>query len=607
MIEKRMVRSICKKLSEEQSVFQKLPKDGMMYIEKLLPYICVFRYKKPDSHFAGLLKTQASYLIVDETVDISKLLEEVSTTVSEKLNAFLILELWPVRRGHQAEFEIFCPENKAPATVAALKDGFETIKEIYPDTSVTVINSSDRHPERLLPLMEIDESKESGSLSIGLAVPVLYHNSEKDELYSLFYRKFYTRFSETIKRAAYEFIRVQTSNPFDHYLMLGKTHLDKVTLKADTELAKISEGMSFLLRTTPVNSTSEWKKFKKNNFQKNPSFNYRLIALDPEKKKRQLYDLPIDQVTDPTISFILRDKRLEIEKQLTMLEERGTDNFRFIGESLYGKIEDNVLEAAEAILKQYPQGDDRKDMRRFDCHEFAERAKMEMDYYQELFPDIKLSLEIRKDVAGIMVSKSELMISDRFSLDASRCDALIQHEIATHILTYCNGKSQPLKQMYAGFSGYDQLQEGLAVLAEYLVDGLTVNRMRTLAGRVVAAESMVKGANFIETFNLLRTEYNFTESTAYYITMRIFRGGGLVKDFVYLAGLLNVMEYLKKGGNLETLYAGKFNINHVELIEELLHRNVLQKPRIPRFLERDSVKGRLQKLRDGLEITELLK
>src|SRR5680860_206417 len=606
MIEKRMVRSICKKLSEEQSVFQKLPKDGMMYIEKLLPYICVFRYKKPDSHFAGLLKTQASYLIVDETVDISKLLEEVSTTVSEKLNAFLILELWPVRRGHQAEFEIFCPENKAPATVAALKDGFETIKEIYPDTSVTVINSSDRHPERLLPLMEIDESKQSGSLSIGLAVPVLYHNSEKDELYSLFYRKFYTRFSETIKRAAYEFIRVQTSNPFDHYLMLGKTHLDKVTLKADTELAKISEGMSFLLRTTPVNSTSEWKKFKKNNFQKNPSFNYRLIALDPEKKKRQLYDLPIDQVTDPTISFILRDKRLEIEKQLTMLEERGTDNFRFIGESLYGKIEDNVLEAAEAILKQYPQGDDRKDMRRFDCHEFAERAKMEMDYYQELFPDIKLSLEIRKDVAGIMVSKSELMISDRFSLDASRCDALIQHEIATHILTYCNGKSQPLKQMYAGFSGYDQLQEGLAVLAEYLVDGMTVNRMRTLAGRVVAAESMVKGANFIETFNLLRTDHNFTESTAYYITMRIFRGGGLVKDFVYLAGLLNVMEYLKNGGNLETLYTGKFNINHVELIEELLHRKVLRKPITPRFLERDSVIRRLQKLRNGLKITELL-
>lgn len=606
MIEKRTIKNICKKLCEGQSVFQKLPMDGLMYIEKLLPYICVFRYKQIDPHFAGLLKTQASYLIVDETVDISRLLEEISTTVSQKLNAFLIVELWPVRKDHKAEFEIFCPKKKAPATVGALKEGFEKIKEIYADTSVTVTDTSIRHPERLLPLMEMDESKESGNLSIGIAIPVLYRNTEVDELYSLFYRKFYARFSEIIKRAVFEFIRVQTSNPFGHYLMLGKTHLDKVTLRADSDLAKISESMSFLLRTTPVNSVSEWKKFKSNNFRKTPSFNYRLIALDPEKKKRKLYDLPIDQVEDPTISFILRDKRLEIEKQLTMLEERGTDNFRYIGESLYGRIEDAVIKAAKSILDKYPQDEDRTNMQRCDCLEFAERARHEMEYYQKQFPDIKLSIEVRKDVAGIMVSKTNLLISEEFSLDENRCDALIQHEIATHILTYCNGKSQPLKQMYAGFSGYDQLQEGLAVLAEYLVDGLTVNRLRTLAGRVIAAESMVKGATFIETFDHLRTDHNFTEASAYYITMRIYRGGGLVKDFVYLAGLLNVMEYLEAGGNLETLYAGKFNFKHIELIEELLHRKVLQKPVVPRFLERDSVQRRLQKVRDGLKITELL-
>ena len=328
--------------------------------------------------------------------------------------------------------------------------------------------------------------------------------------------------------------------------------------------------------------------------------------MDPEKKKRNLYNLPIDQIHDPTISFILRDKRLEIEKQLTMLEERGTDNFRFIGESLYGKIEDNVIEAAEAILRKYSQGDNRQRMRRFDCYEFAERAEVEIDYYRKQFPDTKLSLEIRKDVAGIMVSKGKLLISNLFSLDESRCDALIQHEVGTHILTYCNGKRQPLQQMYTGFSGYDQLQEGLAVLAEYLVDGLTINRMRTLAGRVIAANSMVNGADFMETFNLLRSVHNFTEYSAYYITMRIYRGGGFVKDAVYLAGLSNVMDYLKEGGKLETLYTGKFNTNHVELIEELLHRNILKAPILPRFLKRDSVRERLEKLRSGLGISELL-
>src|SRR5690606_7764261 len=108
-------------------------------------------------------------------------------------------------------------------------------------------------------------------------------------------------------------------------------------------------------------------------------------------------------------------------------------------------------------------------------------------------------------------------------------------------------------------------------------------------------------------FDLLRMDHNFTEKSAYNVTMRVFRGGGLVKDAVYLAGLINVLDYLKNGGSIETLYTGKFNINHIELIEELLHRNVLKRPEIPRFLHRDSVKERMVKLRKGLEITELLK
>ena len=88
--------------------------------------------------------------------------------------------------------------------------------------------------------------------------------------------------------------------------------------------------------------------------------------------------------------------------------------------------------------------------------------------------------------------------------------------------------------------------------------------------------------------------------------MRIYRGGGLTKDAVYLAGLMNVLEYLKNDGAIETLYAGKFNTNHVELIEELIHRRVLKKPVLPHFLERTSVQQRLKKLRTGIKLTELL-
>ncbi|NEN21939.1 DUF1704 domain-containing protein [Cryomorpha ignava] len=599
------IQTVKSKIEAGESINLELPKNGMLHIEKPLPYICVYRFKNDDPYFAGLLKTQASYLIADAELDISELLKEISISVSEKLNAFLILEMWPVRTAHDAQFGIFCPENKAVATIASLKKGFEKIKKIYPGVSAKVINTKNRQRGDLAPLMNVDESKESGSLIIGIAVPAIYQNTAEEEIYSLFYRRFYSYFSEIIKRAAFEFIRVQTSNPFGHYLMLGKTKLEKVTLNADSLLAGISEEMSFLLRVTPVNGTTEWENFQKNNFTKVPAFNYRLISIDPERKKRELYNIPLEKIKDPTIAYILRDKRLEIEKQLTMLEERNTINFRYIGQSLYGKIEDRVIVAANQILEKFPDQDSSEEITALSCHDFARRAQKELDYYQKEFPETPLCLEIRKDVNGIMVSQSSLLISDQFTLDERRCDALIQHEIATHIVTYCNGRNQPLKQMYAGFSRYDQLQEGLAVLAEYLVKGLSINRMRTLAGRVIAAESMVKGASFIETFNLLRAR-RFSDYTSYYIAMRIYRGGGLVKDAVYLAGLLDVMDYLKKGRNLETLYTGKFNINHVDMIEELMHRNIVKPPVLPRFLQRDSVRVRLEILRHGIEVTELL-
>ena len=605
-INSEIIEEICEKINSDAPLNYELPKNGWLHIDKFLPFICIYRLKEPDVYFSRLLKTQASYLIIDETIDITKLLEAIRLIISEKFDTFLVLEVWPDVKNENTKFNINCPENVATETAIALKEGFSKLANTYPNVSANIHANGLKHPKHLQPIADVETSKKTGMLLIGVEVPVLYKNSETGELYSLFFREFYSVFSETIKRAVYEFIRVQTKDDFDNYLMLGKTHIDEITTKADAELASISEGMSFLLRTTPVNSNEEWEKFKENKFKKIPSFKYRLISIDPELEKRNLYNIAIDEIEDPTIAFILRGKRLEIEKQLTMLEERGTQNFKFVGESLYGVINKNLLKEAKKILKKFPKREKMKSANRFNCTEFAKHAQEEIDYYNSKFPNLNLSVEIRNDVAGIMVSKTKLLINDQISLDANRCDALIQHEVGTHILTYCNGKRQPLQQMFEGFEGYDQLQEGLAVIAEYLVGGLTVNRLRLLAGRVIAVQSMVNGATFIETFKNLCKKYSFSERIAYYITMRVYRGGGLTKDAVYLAGLIDLLQYLKNGGNLENLYTGKFNITHTALIEELLYRKVLKKPELPRFLERKSVQKRLKKLYKGLEIVELV-
>lgn len=606
-INAELVETICQNIAKNVPVNAALPKKGLLHIDKLLPFICVYRYKEPDVYFSRLLKTQASYLIVEENIGISHLLDAIRIITTEKFETFLILELWPNKGSLKTQFQIYGPKGKSLETINALNDGFSEIKKTLSIVTTKIIPTEFRHPKHLSPLLDVNTSKKSGTLIIGISIPAVYQNTETDELFSLFFRKFYTIFSETIKRAVYEFIRVQTTDAFENYLMLGKTHIDAATIASDTQIAEISERMSFLLRVTPVNSNEEWDKFEQSEFKKTPSFKYRLIAIDPELEKRKLYNIPIDLVEDPTIAFILRGKRLEIEKQLTMLEERGTDNFKFIGQSLYGVIREDVLDAAELILKTYPKGERIESSKRFNSAEFAERAQREIDGYAQKFPDLDLAIEIRDDVAGIMVSKSKLLINNEMDLDVMRCDALIQHEVGTHILTYCNGKSQPLKQMYEGFEGYDQLQEGLAVIAEYLVGGLTINRLRLLAGRIIAVKSMIKNADFIETFNLLRNNYSFPNRVAYYITMRVYRGGGLTKDAVYLAGLIDLLAYLKNGGKLEPLYTGKFNITHIKLVEELLYRKVLKHPILPSFLYRNEVKERLKKLRTGLNIVDLVK
>ena len=267
-INSEIIEEICEKINSDAPLNYELPKNGWLHIDKFLPFICIYRFKEPDVYFSRLLKTQASYLIIDETIDITKLLEAIRLIISEKFDTFLVLEVWPDVKNENTKFNINCPENVATETAIALKEGFSKLANTYPNVSANIHANGLKHPKHLQPIADVETSKKTGMLLIGVEVPVLYKNSETGELYSLFFREFYSVFSETIKRAVYEFIRVQTKDDFDNYLMLGKTHIDEITTKADAELASISEGMSFLLRTTPVNSNEEWEKFKENKFKK---------------------------------------------------------------------------------------------------------------------------------------------------------------------------------------------------------------------------------------------------------------------------------------------------------------------------------------------------
>src|SRR4029079_8642009 len=137
---------------------------------------------------------------------------------------------------------------------------------------------------------------------------------------------------------------------------------------------------------------------------------------------------------------------------------------------------------------------------------FAEAARAEFDRYRAVYPDFALHLEVRDDVSELMVSLGRLLIPEPATIRADRVQPLLHHEVGTHVVTFQNGARQPLRLLTIGLPGYDQTQEGLAVLAEYLTGGLDPRRLRVLAARVVAIAEMLDGAGFLEIFESLRTE-----------------------------------------------------------------------------------------------------
>ena len=74
------------------------------------------------------------------------------------------------------------------------------------------------------------------------------------------------------------------------------------------------------------------------------------------------------------------------------------------------------------------------------------------------------------------------------------------------------------------------------MFVEYLVGGLTPARLRTLAARVVAVRSLLDGATFVDTFRVLHDQHGFSARSAFMISMRVHRGGGLTKGCGLSAG-----------------------------------------------------------------------
>ena len=75
-------------------------------------------------------------------------------------------------------------------------------------------------------------------------------------------------------------------------------------LDIDARLTQIERSVNLLLNVTPVNAAEAWADFERSDFGTVPTLRLRPLEFEPDLVRRDLYNLEIENVTDPALHIL---------------------------------------------------------------------------------------------------------------------------------------------------------------------------------------------------------------------------------------------------------------------------------------------------------------
>jgi uncharacterized protein (TIGR02421 family) len=296
--------------------------------------------------------------------------------------------------------------------------------------------------------------------------------------------------------------------------VVAARELPPVARHVDAELARLDDTIDWLWSLSPIHNDAMWRAFRDSGFRTLPPMRYAERELDLHGLREELLALPVEDIEEPLIDSLLGEKQRELDRQLELIRLRGKPGFHQASIDLFGGVPARLKRAAIAVMA--PPNGTKPLPHDAGLEEVVEAAERELTGTASVTRASAPALVVDDDLNSLlMVSRGRLHVAGDIRIARSRVDPLIQHEIGTHVVTHHNGSRQPLTQLASGLAHYDALQEGLGVLAEYLAGYLPAERMRVIAGRVIAADLMLHGAEFAEVFACLHDEYRIDTEDAF--------------------------------------------------------------------------------------------
>lgn len=348
-------------------------------------------------------------------------------------------------------------------------------------------------------------------------------------------------------------------------------------LELDSRLHEQVSGISILDAVKPLNYHEQKKQFIHCLYSIEPEFIYQQHTIDTFSVKRELFQLPIDQVKDDDLKTLYQAVVDSYVDKIDQFKSIGSSDFLYDSLRYYGEPSSKDIRNAHFVL-HLPASDEPYDDVLLGSSDIAailtEFADKEGYEYQLRVDDTM--------IANALASGKTIKVNRSARINKTEAMALAHHELGVHLVTTLNARSQPLKVLSLGCPVNTTTQEGMAILSEYLSGHMPTKRLRTLALRVLAVESMIKEKNFRRTFLLLKEEHKVEEEEAFDITARAFRGGGLTKDYLYLQGFHQILNAYEQASDFNNLLIGKTSLAFLPLITRLIEKQLLIGPqRLP--------------------------
>ncbi|GAA3606035.1 DUF1704 domain-containing protein [Flavivirga amylovorans] len=344
--------------------------------------------------------------------------------------------------------------------------------------------------------------------------------------------------------------------------------------QVDKNIDSLVKQIELLSFVNPTNIEEEKSRFFSSKYLTDPIFKYPTINFDKFKLHRALFSQSLELIKDTEIKNLYEDIIYEYSGLIQCIETIGSGK-KFYYNSLrcFGTPTERDVENAKFILHfEEEDKDDHVFKPKYSVTE-AETFFKEFSKRYNFKYSIKESDKISA-IAMVLNNNRTLVLNTNHTYSDNEIAVLTNHEIGVHMVTTMNGLLHPLKIFSHGFPNNEETQEGLAVFSEYMSDNLTIRRLKELAYRVIAVDSLAKGYSFSKTFRLLHNQYDLDRDVAFYITVRVHRGGGFTKDYLYLTGLKKIYNYYQEGKDLSLLLTGKVTLEYANEIEALIKKGL---------------------------------